>query len=130
MRSIAVRPVFVVATTFVPAVIAGLMVAASTARGYGAVAMDRFLADLVWPAALVLTPLGFAHKAVDACIRPQVSEADVALASRQRQHRPLSPTDDAWHEAALAEHGAPEPGRVRAGFGRRTASPSGRRTPR
>lgn len=130
MRPDAVRPVFVVAITFVPAVIAGMMVAASTAPSYGAVAMDRFLADLVWPAALVLTPLGFVHKAVAACIRPHVSEAEGALASRQRRHRLLSPTGDARHEAALAEHRAPEPGRVRAGFGRRTASPYGRRTPR
>ncbi|RDE05242.1 hypothetical protein [Sphingomonas aracearum] len=130
VRPNAVKPVFVVAATLAVAVIAGLMFAAATAPSYGAAAIDRFAAGIVWPAAMVLIVLAFVYKAVDAHVRPRVSEAEVRIAARRQEHRPLSPTDAAWHEAALADSRAPEPEPARTGFGRRTPSPYGRRTPR
>lgn len=84
-----VRPVFFVVATLGAAIAAGLMIASATAPRYGAVAIDRWLGPLVGWAAGLLIALSLLYKAVEAFVRPRVSEAEIALALRRRADLPL-----------------------------------------
>ena len=98
---------FVVAVLFT-AIIAGLMAASATAPRYGAVAIDRFLAGVIgWAAAIVIV-LALLYKAIDAFVRPRMSEAAIGLAAVDRRHLTIEDDEAAWR-ARIAEPAAPAP---------------------